>query len=847
MAGIRLVAAVWLACGAAGAQSFAISGIVLDETGGSIPAATVSLHTSRRSLRSVETGIAGDFRFPAVPPGAYSVEVRREGFQDASIPVEVSRQPIAGLRITLKLAVLTSEVTAEEEPDHVSTDTAENKDATAVEDSLLDKLPVLDQDFIARLSAFLDAGAQGTSGTTLLVNGMEANNVGVTASAVKEVRINQNPYSAEFARPGRGRIEIVTKDAGAAYHGTFNFTFRDSVLNARDPFALKRAAEQRRTFEGSMTGPLGSSKKTAFLFSGSRLDDDLQAVVFARDLSGPVQLTVPSPRGLTQLAFRISHQLNQNHTVFAQYNDREYPGRNLGVGGLVLPEAATTPDHWEREVILNDRLAVSTTWVNQFQILIGREHDATRSVNSSPSIIVLGAFTTGGAQQDILHTENHVQLNDVASWSAGRHLVKFGINMPDWSRRGVDNNNNFGGTFYFSSLDDFAAARPYAFQIQQGPGHVVYWQKELGGFVQDDIKVRPDLTVALGLRYDWQNYLHDDNNFSPRVAFAYAPFGSKSTVLRGGGAIFYDRTGAGPLADLELYNGQILQKYLITNPAYPTPLLGSTLGAQPSDVVRLDRSIVVPYSIQYGFTIERQLAKHTTASVGWRGDRGIKLFRSRDANAPLPPDYLLRPDVGLGVVRQIESSGRQAGNALGVSLQGQITRYFTGLAQYTYSRTLNNTGGIAWFPANQYDLSGEWSRADFDQRHRFNLLGSFNVGLHISLGVAAMLTSGMPYTVTLGSDPYHTGLANARPAGVPRNTLEGTGYADLDLRMARDFYWSRRKKDKGAGTTLAFDAFNVFNHVNYTSYIGNLSSPFFGQAIAAQPVRRLQLTARFRF
>ena len=269
---------------------------------------------------------------------------------------------------------------------------------------------------------------------------------------------------------------------------------------------------------------------------------------------------------------------------------------------------------------------------------------------------------------NLLRTENHVQGNDIATFSHGRHVLKLGVNVPDWSRRGVDDFNNFGGTFYFSSLSDYAAQRPYAYQVVQGNGHAVLVQKELGGFVQDEVKVRRDLSLSLGLRYDWQNYLHDDNNFSPRFAIAYAPHGSKTTVIRAGGGVFYDRTGYGPLADLVLNNGQHLRNYLIENPGYPNP---GPLFAQAPGLVRLDPAVREPYSMQYGVTLERQVAKRTTISAAYRGTRGVKLYRSRDVNAPLPPDYLVRPDPSVGTLRQIESSGRLAGNASGPDAAGR--------------------------------------------------------------------------------------------------------------------------------------------------------------------------------
>jgi len=836
-----------LACCAAGraAAQVAITGAVLDPSGASVPDAIVELERpGGRAIRTAQTDLTGGFRFAGVPVGSYSIRVQRVGFKEATAHVRLSASGAASpLTIRLQLAEVFSEVSADFEPVQVSAEISENRDAPTVSQNLLENLPVFDQDYIGRMTAFLDTASIGTKGASLVVDGMEVNNAGITASAIKEVRINQNPYSAEFFRPGRGRIEIITKDAGAAYHGTVNFTFRDSYLNARDPFALTRAPEQRRIWEGALSGPVGHSKTTSFLFSGSRQDDDLQAVIFARGLSGPIQESAPSPRGLTQTAFRISHQFSTNHAAFWQYNDREYPGHDLGIGGFVLPEAGTNPDHWEREIVFNDRLTLSTHWMNQFQILVGREHEGMHSVSSAPAVIVQGAFTAGGAQVDILRTENHFQANDIASFSSGRHMLRVGVNVPDWSRRGVDEYSNAGGSYHFSSLADYAAKRPYAFTIQHGEGHAVYVQKELGGFVQDEIKLRRNLSLALGLRFDWQNFLHDDNNFSPRLAFAYAPRGSKSTVIRGGAGLFYDRTGYVPMADLVLHDGAHLHNLLFENPAFP--FVGS-LDSQPGGLVRLDPSIHEPYLLQYGVTVERQVAKRSTASIAYRGNRGVKMYRSRDANAPLPPFYLVRPDTAVGVLRQIESSGRQAGDALDLTLQGEVRRNVTVLAQYTLSETKNNTGGIAWFPANQYDPSGEWSRADFDQRHRFNLLGTWSPGRRVNVGLGLSLNSGSPYTMTTGTDVFHTGMSNARPPGVMRNSLQGPGYADVDLRLGRDFYITA-KREKGAVATFAIDAFNVLNRVNYAGYVGNLSSPFFGQPISALPGRRLQVTGRFKF
>jgi hypothetical protein len=269
--------------------------------------------------------------------------------------------------------------------------------------------------------------------------------------------------------------------------------------------------------------------------------------------------------------------------------------------------------------------------------------------------------------------------------------------------------------------------------------------------------------------------------------------------------------------------------------------------AAPGNLVRLAPDVRIPYSVQFGIGVERQLRKSTSLSINYTGTDGVGMFRSRDINAPLPPFYAARPDPGQAVVRQIESSGRLESHSLEVALRGDVTRFFSGMIQYTLGRAYNNTSGINAFPANNYDLSGEWGRADFGQRHRFNALGTIKTGKLFSLGIGAFLNTGRPYSQTTGRDDYNTGNATARPSGVGRNTLEGPGYAEYDVRWFRDFKLAPPRNEVAPTITISVDAFNVLNRVNYSGYVGNLSSPFYGRAVSAQPPRRLQFSARFAF
>jgi hypothetical protein len=835
-----------------GRGGIAITGTVLDPRRAPVTEATVTLQQGPNGVqKAVKTDAAGRFRFEGVGDGSYSVKVELDGFATSVTALQVSGKTPAALTIKMSLpTVLTKVTVVGEEEAQVSTGISENLDTASVDQNLLEKVPIFDQDYVAAMSAFLDAGAIGTSGVQTIVNGVEVTSVTVSASAVQEVRINQNPYSAEYSRPGRGGLEIITKEAASDYHGTFNFIFRDSVLNARDPFALTRAPEQRRIFEGAFSGPIGPSKSWSFMLSGHRQEEDLQSVVFAQGVSGPIQESLPSPKRDTLFTVHIGHQFSDTHSAYWQYTEWDYPASNQGVGGFTLPEAATNSNQWEREWVFNDRYTVSPHLLFQFQLLVGWEHHETTSVNSAQKIVVQGAFTSGGAQINSLGVEHDVQISAVASWTHGNHFVKFGINVPDLSKRDNVNHNDFGGIYSFASLNDYMAEQPYLFQQQRGSGTASYWDDQVAGFVQDEYKFRPNLSFSVGLRYNWQNHLSDNTQFAPRFAFAFSPDKKRKTVVRGGAGVFFDRTGAGLPGDVLLYNGVVLRSLLLLNPTYPDPFSGGgSLASLPSDLMQFDPTIREPYTIQYSLGVERQLAKRTTLAVTFNGSRGIDLFRSRDINAPLQPSYMVVPNPSIGFLRNIESSGRQAGNSLDITLRGQVTRHVTGLVQYTFSSTDNNTGGVGWYPANQYDLSGEWSRADFDQRHRLNLLESFSPGKQLTFGVGVQLATGKPYTMTTGLDQYGTGLVNARPTGIPRNSLGGPAYADLDLRVSRDFYFSKDKKDKEKGkvTTVGIEAFNVLNHVNYTSYVGNLQSDFFGQAVSALPTRRLQLTARFKF
>jgi hypothetical protein len=825
-----------------------LAGTVQDQSGAAIADAQVELDRpdGNRVAHILSDG-SGTFQFKNVPPGSYVVDVQQVGFRETKVKAVAGGPKRTPLRIVLPVAGVEEQVTvgASDSSAQVSTEIGQNQNSNSIDRDALDRLPVFDQDYITTMSRFLNSDATGTNGVTLVVNGVEANGPGVTASAIQSVKINQNPYTALYSRPGRARIEITTKGGTPQFHGSANFLYRDSVFDARNAFAVTKPSEQRSYFEGSLTGPLSHNKKTTFLLALDRDNDNQQAVVVAAGPSGDINANVPNPTHHYFLSGRVFHDYGQGNQFWIGYSYEHRTVANMGVGGTVLPEAGTNTLFFEHEINVGHTYVFSPRFLNQLHFLVGHFDNQTHSLNENPQINVSGAFTGGGAQADARRTEYHFDGTDIVTYSAGKQTIKFGVDVPDISRRGFDDFTNQAGTYSFASLADYQTSQPFSYLVQSGQGHVTFLEKTVAGIFEDNVRLKPNLSVAAGLRYYWQNYFHDiAHNFGPRVSFAYAPAAKGGTVIRGGAGFFFDRTGPSPISDLLHFNGVRLKRFILENPTYP--VTEPELAGLPTSVVVLDPRQRIPYTIQYGAGVEQQVNANSSISVNYIGVRGIDLFRSVDVNAPPPPDYIARPNPNLGQERQLQSEGYLKSNALEISFRGRPVPYFTEQAQYTLGKTYNNTSGITYFPANSYFPRAEWSRSDNDQRNKFDLLGTLEAGKWFNFGTALSVYSGKPVEVTTGNDDNHDGLAIDRPIGVPRNSLHGPGYINLDFNLAHDIRLSKTKRD-GPFATISINSFNVLNHENDVTYVGVVSSPFFGHAVAAQPARRLQLDLELKF
>ena len=864
-----------------------IEGIVADPTGAIVPGAEVDLIDQGGAVTSSgHSGQDGSFQLAAPRTGSYTLVVSEPGFETVhdAVSIPVPAAAVSGssahvfsapIRVVLPVAALATNVRVNADTSEDLTAPDDNKDSSVMTADDLKAMPVFDNDYATAMSTFLDDSATATGGTGLIVDGVEANRATISPSAVEEIRINQDPYSAQYYWPGRGQMEIVSKSAADHYHGQFNFYFRDSAMNAQNALAPSKPFEQRRIYEGHFTGPVPHLAKSSFLGTFNRAEEDLDAVVRASILptstnpSGLLQANVPAPTRDTEFSLRLARQFGDRHSAYAQYSYQDWTGQNQAVGGQTLASAGFNNEYHEDDATVHFDSTLSAVLLNQLSVV--GEHDFSRNVDAAeaPRIAVAGDFTSGSAQNDSLQTEYNFRLFDMMTWTRGRHMVKAGISVPRLNRRAYDDNTDGLGTYTFgptlapdgvtvlqSALENFENNRPSGYTLNSGATHFVYHQQEAGAFIQDQWKIKDRFSITPGIRYDWQNFLARDRlGFSPRISFAWVLDPDAKLVLRGGGGIYYDRFGSSPLLDLARYENARRRAVKLSFAPAQLPASGcfpvtdcADPATEPVSLAQLAPGAKLPYQIQYGVSIERQLGERATGVVSAYSARGIDAFRSVDINAPTPEsNYTLRPDPAYGLIRQMQPAGFWEGNGLDISYRGQLNKYFTGFGRYTWSHYESDTGGISWFPQNQYAPNDEWASASFDRRQRLGMYAIFNPKSVLNLATGVFANTGRPWTILTGTDLYGDDLFNTRPAGVAPLTENAPSYVDLDLRWGHDFAITSDKSDDAPRLGFSAGAFNVLNHENPSSIDNVETSPDFGQVTAVNPPRRLQLAMRFEF
>jgi hypothetical protein len=842
------------AVGASAQQAGAsLRGEVSDEFGGVIVGATITVTDASGKAKSTVTDSDGGFNVPGLQPGRYNVRVFSTGFalfENPEVDVAAGRNELP--KVTLGVSLEKEEVTvASEGP--LSVDTA-SAGAIVLKGKDLESLPEDPDELAAALQA-LAGPAAGPNGGQITIDGFEGGRI-PSRDSIREIRINDNPLSAENDRPGFGGIQILTKPGTEKLRGSFGMTFNDESLNSRNPFlrSEKRPPFQFRQYSGNLSGTIVPKKASFFLdfFRGETDDNDL---VNGQRLNPanvnetlPLNFAILSPRRNWSINPRVDYAINDKHTLVARYSFFHNDDLNLGVSQYSLPERAYDATSSNHTVQLTETTVVNKSTVNEtrFQFIRSRFAQEPLTVGI-PAINVFDAFFSGASPSGNSFNENtRWEVTNTTTQAHGAHALKFGarvrgVRLSDFSE------NFFNGVYTFGSLGDYRRAVtgelvngqrvvPTQFSISAGEPLADISQVDFGGFVQDDWKLRPNLTVGGGVRYERQTNLDSAFNFAPRVYLAWSPDGGAQrqakTVIRLGFGLFYDRINEGIALTVERAGGTGLQQqFSVRDPA----ILSRTVFGADGHVVsgaltaadlegfsvaeatrQLAPDATAPYSYISGFLMTRQLTKTSTLNVFFSTYDTRHLLRSRNINAPtLINGTFRRPQLALGDINQYETSGTQSMKQLNISVSKQFRPGVSLTANYTLGKAQSNADFGA-FPMNQYDLTGEYSRTSFDARHRFILFASLAVPkLKLSLNPMIIANTGRPFNIITGLDDNNDGVINDRPAFadaqttaadlvqtrfgdfdirpkpgqtiIPRNYAEGPGFFSVNLRVGRTF------------------------------------------------------------
>jgi len=831
------------------AQVAAVRGVVVDDSGGVLPGATVVLAADGVNPHESTTDASGSFTFARVDFGSYRLRVELAGFQpaDLKLAVEASEPPPVRVRLTVGFG---DEVTVKGDESGGVLSPSRNADAIEFDPEALRQLPTDMQNLQALVATFVAPEAAG--GVSLVVDGVETDAADIPAAAIYRLRINRSPYAAEYKSPGKARVEIETQHGSRRYfHGSGALFVRNSALDSKNALALTTPDMQRLLSEGSFGGPI-PKKGWSFFASGQQLTSDDAAVISAETAAGALTANAPTTERRTTFLGRVDFRPRKTEATSLRYSLFDDVERGRGIGGLRLAEQAYATTERRQHVQLSDRRVWSSRLVNDINSDVSHSDRQDGALASGSSIVVAGAFAGGASQVFTANRSTSVQGGDIATVTIGARAMRIGGRAKARWLDVVDG-SNFGGTYSFASLSDYSSGQPTLFTIRRGNPRVSFTDVDANLFTEIDFRPLDTVGIVVGLRYDWESAVRDLNNVAPRVSFAYAPAG-RTFVIRGGVGVYYQSLSETAIARSLLFGGGGLQEFAIATPPFPLVARGAGLQGASLTVWQLDPELHSPAAVQTSIGIERPLTRKSVISVEYLATRVSGVFRARDINAPLDGTGL-RPDAARSNVDQIESAGSSHTNALTATFRGRISE-FKGSVQYVLSRTINDSSGVFDLPADSWDFAAERGRADFDRRHRLNMAGTYAWAKdRMRLATRLSIASGAPFDVTTGSDDNHDLIVNDRPAGVTRNTGNGPGLAQVDLRFTTIFRAPRprsadpesSKRDQVDNLELNLDVFNALNAVDASTVVGVVTSPLFGRAATVRPARSFQLSLRYRF
>ncbi len=784
-----------------------LRGQIVDATGAVIPGASITVKNSSGLVVSATSDGAGAYDVKNLAPGKYTVNVTAKGFAPTTREVEIAAGQLNETDIPLAIVVKEEDIEVQSDAARVSTSPDNNGSSLVLSGKDLDALSDDPDELQSELQALAGPSA-GPNGGQIYIDGFTGGQL-PPKSSIREIRINQNPFSAQYDRMGFGRIEILTKPGTDKLHGQVFFNDNHSFMDALNPFASTEPDFSTQMLSGNVGGPLG--KKLSYQINAERRNINEAAVVFPGAFAAANQpvVGVLNPRVRTNVSARFDYQVSASNTLMARYQFTHNNEKNDGIAQLALPSQGYNQIGNENTIQISDTQILSPHAINETRFEWERGATDQNPLFLTPAINVLGQFTDGGNPLGISSViTNHYELQNYTSINKGNHFLRLGGRLRVTGNSSTST-QNFNGTFTFGATKDpvtqqtitpltnFNNGQPTQFTVLTGNPLIEDTFVDGGLYAEDDWKIRPNMTFSYGLRFETQNGIKDKGDWAPRIGFAWGLGGKKNaapkTVIRTGFGIFYDRFTQNLIMQSERLNGVNQRQVTITiDPnasaaanAATRALLASLFAGYPNipalpgtatTTYTIDPALRVPYAVQFAGSVERQLTKTATLTGTYIHSHGVhQLFSSVLTPTPLP-QY------------QFESGGVFNQNQLILNFNMRAGTRLTIFSFYMFGHANSDMAGANSFPSDPTKgIAADYGRAAFDVRQRLFLGGTIALPYGFRVSPFMVANAGAPFNITTGTDLNGDSIFNDRPAfagGATGPTIVNTEFGSFNTSPA---------------------------------------------------------------